>query len=371
MGGSVRDILLHLTPKDFDIATNAKPNEVKSIFKNCRLIGRRFRLAHVYFGREIVEVATFRSSHEEIETNTAGMVKSDNVYGNIIEDAWRRDITINALYYNIKDFSIVDLTGGIQDLHNKIIRIIGKPEARYTEDPVRMLRVIRIAAKLQFSIDPLTAAPIPRMAHLLQGVSHARLFDEMVKLFHTGAALNTFNLLREFGLFAQLCPQAEKAFKRSPEAIMFIQKACANTDTRIQEEKTVTPAFLFAVMLWQPYCDEVTRLSAEEEALLPAEIRALAASAVLEKQHIHTSIPKHFTTAIREIWQLQHRLMRKVDKRSLTALEHPRFRAAYDFLVIYASIHTAYSAQAQWWTTFQTANAITQSTMIRELNSRI
>lgn len=367
VGGSVRDILLHHAPKDFDIATDAKPNEVKSIFKNCRLIGRRFRLAHVHFGKEIVEVATFRSANEDTEMNKAGMIKSDNVYGNIIEDAWRRDITINALYYNIKDFSIVDLTGGMQDLRDHIIRIIGKPETRYTEDPVRMLRVIRIAAKLQFGIDPATAAPIPRMTHLLQGVSHARLFDEAVKLFHTGAALRTFNLLHEYGLFRELYPQTEKTFKQSPETIVFVQKACESTDSRILDGKTVTPAFLFAVMLWQPYLDEVSRLSAKDDSLSPAEIRALAASAVLERQHINTSIPKHFSSAIREIWQLQHRLMRRLDKRSLSILEHPRFRAAYDFLLIYAQIHTKYLTQAQWWTRFQAASPTTQNTMIEEL----
>ena len=233
-----------------------------------------------------------------------------------------------------------------------------------------MLRVVRIAAKLAFNIDPKTATPIPRMAHLLQGVSHARLFDEAVKLFHAGAALPTFNLLHSFGLFRQLFPQTEKTFKHMPETIVFIQRACANTDNRVQEGKTVTPAFLFAVMLWQPYCDEITRLSSEDDSLPQAEIRALAASAVLERQNINTSIPKHFTTAIREIWQLQHRLMRRLDKRSLSILDHPRFRAAYDFLVIYAEIKTEYRPQANWWTNFQTADEITKSTMIRELSNQ-
>ncbi len=368
VGGSVRDILLHLTPKDFDIATDAKPNDVKAIFKNCRLIGRRFRLAHVHFGREIVEVATFRSANEETKTNKAGMIKCDNVYGNIIEDAWRRDITINALYYNIKDFSIVDLTGGIKDLHDKIIRVIGKPDVRYTEDPVRMLRVVRLAAKLDFTIEATTAAPITSMAHLLQGISNARLFDEVVKLFHTGAALPTFNLLREFRLFGQLFPVTEKILKKSPQAITFIQKACLNTDARIKEGKTVTPAFLFAVMLWEPYRQEIEHLTKQDlEELTHSQIRSAAMANVLHLQNTSTSIPKAFTTAIREIWQLQHRLC-KLDKRSLSAFEHPRFRAAYDFLVLYADIHPEYKEQAQWWTKFQEVDAITQSTMIRELS---
>ena len=376
VGGGVRDILLGLTPKDFDIATDAKPNQIRSLFKNCRLIGRRFRLAHVFFGREIVEVATFRAGNEGDEnttkrrgsqdhhTNENGIVKRDNIFGTLEEDAWRRDITINALYYNIKDFSIIDLTGGLKDIESKTVRMIGEPQKRYTEDPVRMLRNIRLAAKLGFNIEEKTAAPINSMAPHLREISNARLFDEAVKLFHNGAADQSFLLLEQYQLLDELFPATKQAIKKYPETKRFILKACENTNERILDNKTVTPAFLFAVMLWQPLQHQTTYLI-ENEHLPPVEAKLNAASMVLNEQNKITAIPKRFTMAIREIWQLQPRLARDIDKRSLNAITHPRFRAAYDFLLLRAETNPALQKNAQWWTEYQAADAIQQAAMIR------
>lgn len=371
VGGGVRDILLSLKPKDFDIATNAKPNQIKNLFRNCRLIGRRFRLAHVFFGREIIEVATFRAADESDDnhiTSASGIVKRDNVFGTLEEDAWRRDITINALYYNIKDFSIIDLTGGLEDIRTKTIRMIGEPIKRYTEDPVRMLRVVRLAAKLGFNIEETTATPINSMAAHLREISNARLFDETVKLFHNGAAADSFLLLEKFGLLAELFPETNIAIQNYPETKSFILKACQNTDTRIHDDKTVTPAFLFAVMLWQPLLEKTTQLI-NQENLAPAQARFTAASQVLNTQNKITAIPKRFTMTIREIWQLQPRLSRAIDKRSLSLIEHPRFRAAYDFLVLRAEVDPQYQNNAKWWTDYQTADAIKQAAMIREITT--
>ena len=377
VGGGVRDTLLGLKPKDFDITTDAKPNQIRNLFKNCRLIGRRFRLAHVFFGREIIEVATFRAGNEgdakkatsknDHHTSASGVVKRDNVFGSLEEDAWRRDITINALYYNIKDFSLIDLTGGLDDIKSKTIRMIGEPKKRYTEDPVRMLRVVRLAAKLQFKIEEKTAAPIRTMATHLREISNARLFDEAVKLFHNGAANQSFLLLEQYQLLGELFPATHNIIQRNPEAKSFILKACTNTNSRIHSGKTVTPAFLFAVMLWHPFQKEITR-TIEHESLAPAQAKLAAASKILSEQNKMTAIPKRFTMAIREIWQLQPRLSRPIDKRSLRLIEHPRFRAAYDFLLLRAEIDPQYQHNAKWWTDYQAASAIQQATMIREVS---
>jgi poly(A) polymerase len=367
VGGGVRDLLLGIIPKDFDIATDAKPNQVKDLFRNCRLIGKRFRLAHVHFGREILEVATFRGSEgnkETQQTHASGMIKRDNAYGTFEEDVWRRDITINALYYNIKDFSIVDLVGGMQDIKDKIIRIMGKPEKRYTEDPVRMLRVVRLAAKLNFTIEEKTLAPLPKMAELLDQVSNARLFDECVKLFHAGAALRTINLLHEQSLLRPIFPQTVEAIANNEKAFLFIKAACKNTDDRIHAGKTVTPAFLFAVLLWHPLCDKMEQLIGE--GMPPAQARLLATSNVLSDQMQYTAVPKRFTMAIRDIWQLQHRLTHKIDKRTFSLPAHPRFRAAYDFLLLRAEIDAQYHEKSVWWTEFQAADPVAQTQMFAE-----
>lgn len=252
VGGCVRDLLFNHPPKDYDIATNARPEEIKKLFRNCRLIGKRFRLAHIVFGKEIIEVATFRAHHEKAEAEhharmNKGMIVRDNVFGNISDDAWRRDFTINALYYNIADFSVVDYVQGMQDIQSKTLRILGDPETRYQEDPVRLLRAVRIMGKLNLNISPETEEPIIRLSHLLQRVSSARLFQEILKFFSEGNLLTTFRLLEKYKLFAQLFPHTAEIIHHHADAKQLIEVALMNTDTRLREKKTVSPAFLFAV----------------------------------------------------------------------------------------------------------------------------
>lgn len=364
VGGGVRDLLLDLLPKDFDIVTDARPNQVKDLFTNCRLIGRRFRLAHVHFGREIIEVATFRGSDNDDGSQVlhdSGMIKHDNTYGTLEEDIWRRDITINALYYNIADFSIIDAVGGLNDIKHKIIRILGEPKLRYREDPVRMLRVVRLAAKLNFTIEPNSLAPIKKMANMLIDISHARLFEEVLKLFHTGAALKTFHLLYQQHLFQILFPQTTVQMEENPHVKALIEYACRNTDARVQQNKKITPAFLLAIFLWHAYKNKAQSLSHE---MPKSQANNIAASQVLAEQTKRTSIPKALAIAIREIWQLQFRLTQPVNQKTFELLGHPRFRAAYDFLLLRAEVNADYKERAQWWTTLQEADPVTQTQML-------
>ena len=249
VGGSVRDLLLGKKPKDFDVATNAKPEEVKRLFRNCRLIGRRFRLAHILYGRDVIEVATFRGPHEgkqshQADKNNEGRITRDNVFGSLEEDAIRRDFTVNALYYSIKDESIIDFTGGMNDLKHKVLRMIGDVETRYREDPVRMLRAVRFAAKLDFSIEKRAHAVIFEMANLLENIPLARLFDETIKLFQGGYGLKCFHLLREYQLFQLLLPLTENNINQSSA---MIEQALKNTDERVAIGKSVNPAFFLSV----------------------------------------------------------------------------------------------------------------------------
>lgn len=366
VGGGVRDLLLDLIPKDFDIVTNAHPEQVKRLFTNCRLIGRRFRLAHVHFGRDIIEVATFRGSdtdHHAHEKHDSGMIKRDNVYGTLEEDIWRRDITINALYYNIADFSIVDAVGGMQDIKNKCIRMIGDPSTRYTEDPVRILRVLRLAAKLDFSIEEKTLAPIKKMADSLKHISNARLFDEVYKLFHTGCALKTFDLLWQENIFQLLFPQTADIIEKNSAVKEFIQLACKNTDERVNQGKSITPAFLYAIFLWHSYKEKARLLSQE---MTKAQANAIAASEVIAQQTKITAIPKALIMTIRDIWQLQFRLTKPISEKTADILHHPKFRAAYDFLLLRSEIEPNYKERAQWWTEFQGLNPLERSDMISE-----
>ncbi len=366
VGGGVRDLLLNLRPKDFDIVTDARPEQVKQLFTNCRLIGRRFRLAHVHFGRDIIEVATFRGTDTDSDAHQlhdSGMIKRDNVYGTLEEDIWRRDITINALYYNIDGFSIVDAVNGLADIKDKIIRVIGDPETRYREDPVRMLRAIRLAAKLDFTIENKSVAPIKKMAKLLNNISNARLFDEVYKLFHTGAALKTFHLLLQQHLFQILFPQTSAAMKKNEKIHALIELACRNTDARIQAEKKVTPAFLYAVLLWHVYKNRAHELSNE---MPQAQANSIAVSQVLGEQAKMTAIPKILSMTIRDIWHLQYRLTRPVNQKTFEILQHPKFRAAYDFLLLRAEVEPEYQEKAQWWTRLQEADPVTQTQMLTE-----
>ena len=397
VGGAIRDLLLGIMPKDFDVVTNARPEEVKKVFKaRCRLIGRRFRLAHVRFGRDVIEVATFRGQAETVvqkkesfkfgfgrrgkhrslegrEVDEHGRLIRDNVYGTIDEDVWRRDFTINALYYNIHNFSVVDYVGGVADIQKRQIRLIGDPEQRYREDPVRMIRAVRFAAKLGFEIETATQAPIQKLGHLLQEVSHARLFEEVLKLFHSGVALKVYQQLQAQGLFQYLFPltatliAAEKAGAASNEVTeKIVLEALKSTDRRIQEGKSVNPAFLFTAMLYQPML--IRQALLQEEGLAPQEAFYAAAHEILDKQNFATAIPKRFQSQIKEIWSLQHRLQHRRGERAHRLREHPRFRAAYDFLGIrVAAGDETVSELFDWWTHYQTLEPLEQVAFANEV----
>ena len=270
VGGGVRDLLLGHRPKDFDVATDARPEEVRALFSNSRLIGRRFRLAHVRFGREIIEVATFRGSGEGDDDENhviheSGRILSDNAWGSIEEDALRRDFTINALYYNIADYSILDFAGGVEDVKQRSLRMLGDPEQRYREDPVRMLRAARLAAKLDLTIHADTAAPIPMLAGLLDDVPPARLFDEFLKLFQTGHALASYQRLRDLGLFEHMFPSTAGQLDADPAFVELIERALQSTDKRVAEDRPITPMFLFGVFLWRTVQARQSELVADGE----------------------------------------------------------------------------------------------------------
>jgi poly(A) polymerase len=362
VGGGVRDLLLGREPKDFDIATDATPEDVRRLFRNCRLIGRRFRLAHVMFGREIIEVATFRALQANKEGKDArhiddeGRIVRDNVYGNIEEDAIRRDFTVNALYYNIADFSIIDYAGGVQDINAGLLRLLGDPVTRYREDPVRMLRAVRFATKLGFRIEKDSEEPIKQLAPLLGDIPPARLFDEMLKLFMGGYALANFEMLRHYELFGRLFPFTEQALTHEEQhfPLTLICRGMENTDARITQGKPVTPAFLFALFLWQPVRERAVKLEAEGQH--QAEALQHAGSQIIAEQAGIMALPKRFSLPMREIWMLQLRLERAGGRRSLRVLGHPRFRAAYDFLLLRGEAGEVSVELGEWWTDFQEKN---------------
>lgn len=357
VGGSVRDLLLGREPKDFDVATDAHPDQIRELFRNSRLIGRRFRLAHVRYGKEIIEVSTFRAAHLDADDaageSLEGRIIRDNVYGSIEDDVWRRDLSVNALFYNIKDFTVLDYVGGMQDIVAGRIRMVGDPLQRYIEDPVRMLRAVRFATKLGFRIDPETERPIQQYAHLLEEIPAARLFEECLKLFLGGYALQTFEQLRHYGLFAQLFPQTEASLATEeggfPHTLLI--HALDNTDKRLADDQPVTPGFILAALLWEPMQelarDYVAKGQTEHDAL------ALAADVVVSRQIATTAMPRRFTQFARDVWQLQPRLTRRAGKRSHRLLSHPKFRAAYDFLLLRAQAGEDVQELADWWTDFQ------------------
>src|SRR5450631_4214163 len=390
VGGAVRDLLLGIRPKDFDVATNALPEEVRRLFRNCRLIGRRFRLAHVHFGQEIIEVATFRAAaspeREDDEDadaeldveeasaesdsdaaapaavpddpahrafDTTGRILRDNIYGTIEEDVWRRDFAANGLYYNIEDFSIWDFVGGAADIHARRLKLIGDPETRYREDPVRMLRAVRFAAKLDFSIEAATEAPIRRLAYLLDGVPPARLFDECLKLFLTGFGTKAYGLLKQYGLFEHLFPLSAAAFALPPYAYAqeMLERGLINTDERIAADKAVTPTFLFAVLLWGAVLRELNERQAGPAPDLAQLMQAC--DTVLKAQQSRVAIPRRFAVPMREVLMLQPRFNRRSSVKSLSLLQHPRFRAAFDFLLLRAQVGVADPELAKWWTDIQ------------------
>jgi poly(A) polymerase len=368
VGGGVRDLLLGREPKDFDVATDAEPEEVRGVFRNCRLIGRRFRLAHVHFGPEIIEVATFRGLNPDVAEADRrienGLIVRDNAYGTIEEDALRRDFTVNALYYDIGDFSVVDYTNGLEDLRAGRLRLIGDdPERRYREDPVRMLRAIRFACKLGFAIDAACERPLWELGHLLRDIAAARLFDELLKLFQAGFGLDAFEKMRHYGLFGQLFPDTEACLAREEHdfPITFVSRGLANTDARVQQDLPVTPAFLFAVLLWEPVRRRYEELL--DRGREPLDAMTLAGSEVAARQQSRVAIPKRFSLPMRELWEMQPRLEQRQGTRPHRLIGHPRFRAAYDFLVLRAAAGEADPELADWWTKFQECNAQERSRM--------
>ncbi len=375
VGGSIRDLLLGLKPKDFDVATNARPNEIKPLFRRSRIIGRRFQIVHVQLGREIIEVTTFRSNETKgtdkkggsrRQQANSGVLTRDNVFGSISDDASRRDLTINALYYNPSDNSIHDFAGGLDDIDQRIIRIMGDPATRFREDPVRLLRVARFAAKLGFNIDPITEKPMRKLASNLQHVSPPRLFDESLKLFMSGQGLATFWLLYEYGLFDYIAPQVSSMMKeRNNLTGKLIEQAFTNTDLRIRNNKRVTPAFIYAALLWP----SVQQLAASyrERGNSPAYALSKAAGEVIAKQIPITAIPKRFTIPMREIWDLQILLPRRGGHRAKRLADHPRFRAAYDFVLLREQAGEELSGLGDWWTAYQNADEEKQQQMARAL----
>lgn len=372
VGGGVRDLLLGGHPKDFDVATDAKPEEVRKLFRGARIIGRRFQIVHVRMGREIIEVTTFRGHHEDEAhakaKNDDGMLLRDNVYGTVETDAARRDFTVNALYYTTRDFSVHDYCNGLEDIKNRTLRMIGDPTTRYKEDPVRMLRAVRFAAKLGFGIEPGTAKPIRELGGLLNNVSDARLFEEVLKLFLNGSATATFNLLREYDLLKQLFPGADAALKAGDDlGAALIELTMVNTDKRIRAEKTVTPAFIYAALLWPALQAEQKRLAAE---LPPTSAYMQACQNVVSQQLTRTSVPKRFLIPMREIWDLQGRLPSRQGLRALRLLDHPRFRAAYDFLLMREDAGENLNGLGQWWTSFQSADDDAREQMVKDLGKQ-
>jgi len=385
VGGGVRDLLLEKNPKDFDVATDATPEEVRDLFRNARIIGRRFKIVHIRFGREIIEVTTFRAPHsasKQVDKTATrkqiqgldsahtsdGMILRDNVYGAIDEDAMRRDFTVNALYYTIDGFRVIDFCNGSEDLNAKQIRMIGDPVERYKEDPVRMLRAIRFSAKLNFEIEPSTAAPIPELAELLESISPARLFDETIKLLTCGNSEDAFTLARTTGLGAFLFTPTFDALDVCAEHhAHLVTLALRNTDERLSVGKSVTPAFLFAALLWP-----VLQLRMQQEnANGPGShltYHQIANDVILEQLDF-TAIPKRFSIGSKEIWDLQQRLQRRSKRAVLSVYNHPKFRAAYDFLLLREDAGEDLGGIGKWWTEFQNSDRNQQDELLAALSN--
>jgi len=414
VGGCVRDLTLGFEPKDFDVATNALPEQVRRLFRNCRLIGRRFRLAHIFFGREIIEVATFRASgapppgedvvldegaddlsgDEEVSdeavrgalavedsrdlhdfdeslervVDESGRILRDNIYGTIDDDVWRRDFTCNALYYNIADFSVWDYANGFEDVKAKRLRLIGDPETRYREDPVRMLRAARFEAKLDFSIEPTTAEPILRLRELLAGVPPARLFDETLKLFLTGHGAASYRVLLGRGLLDILLPNVATFARRHPGTApqrMLVQ-GLINTDERVRAGRPVTPSFLFALLMYGPIGLEIEKRPRSEWHEISTILEAV--DSVVREIYGRVAIHRRFIFGVRDMFALQPRLEVPRGRRALRTLEHPRFRAAFDLLQLRAQFDMADRALVEWWSRMQAANPQQRVTMSEALS---
>lgn len=365
VGGAVRDLMLGVKPKDFDVATDATPEEVSHLFRRARIIGRRFRLVHVMFGNDTIEVSTFRSNQPaDAETDVHGRVLRDNVFGSMEDDATRRDFTVNALYYDPATQTVIDYHHGTEDIRSKTMRIIGDPQRRFTEDPVRMLRAVRLAGKLGFEIDPATRAPIVELAPLMQNVPAARLFDEMLKLLLSGHALTCLKRLRAEGLHHGLLPLLDVVFEQ-PLGERFVTLALSSTDERIRAGKPTSPSFLFACLLWHEVLKAWEEKKARGEYPIPALSEAM--DSVLEAQTDSLAIQRRLVADMREIWGLQPRLERRSGRSPYRLLEHLRFRAGYDFLLLRCEAGECDASLGDWWTRFIEADAANREALQNEL----
>ena len=367
VGGAVRDLLLGIAPKDFDVATDARPEQIKPLFRRALVIGRRFRLVHVMMGPETIEVSTFRGADPQAAENAEhsrdehGRVLRDNVFGSQKDDARRRDFTVNALYYDAASEEIVDFHGGLRDLKKRVLRVIGDPAVRYREDPVRMLRAVRLSAKLGLTIDPATRAPIAEMGVLMERVPPARLFDEMLKLLLSGHASACLRQLREVGLHKGLLPLLDVILEQ-PLGERFVTLALAQTDERVQSDRPVSPAFLFAALLWHEVLAASKARQARGERPVPALEHAM--DEVLDVQCEKLAITRKLTATMREVWSMQPRFESRSGQRAYRLLEAPRFRMAYDFLALRAASGEVPAELEAWWRAFQTADADTRKAML-------
>ncbi len=367
VGGGVRDLLLGIKPKDFDVATDATPDQVRALFRRSRIIGRRFQIVHVLFGREQIEVATFRAIQEVAETDEYGRVLRDNVWGSQAEDAARRDFTINALYYDPVADLLFDYHNGVRDLKAHTLRMIGDPVARFREDPVRMLRVARFVAKLGFTIEPATQRPIAELAPLVGNVPNARLFDEMLKLLTSGHAMACLRVLRREGLHRGLLPMLDVILEQ-PDGESFVSIALAHTDERIRESRTISPGFLLATLLWQPVATRWQAAVARGEHAIPALGDAI--DAVLAEQGEQLAITRRLVGDMREIWMMQPRFERRSGRSPWGVVEHMRFRAGYDFLLLRCESGEAPEELGRWWTDFQGGDNVQREELIAAAENR-
>ena len=375
VGGCVRDMLLGLEPKDFDVATNASPEQVRQAFRNGRIIGRRFKIVHVRFGREVIEVTTYRGApaktHQDEHTHRIGeegRLLADNIYGTLGEDAMRRDLSVNAMYYDPATDEVLDYHDGLADIKQGLLRVIGDPVERYREDPVRMLRVIRFASKLGFEIEPSAAVMIDQHASLLNNVPAARLFDEVLKLFHSGSAITTFEKLRQHGLFEYLFPATDHILEKEEAGYprTFLPLALKNTDKRIQQGKPVIPAFLYAVLLWEPL--RQYKEAAMGQGLNEYDSIQQAADQAIVEEISTVAIPRRFTAQMREIWVMQYFFDQRRSRQVYRLLESRKFRAGYDFLLLRASVGQASQDAAEWWTRIQEVDEGERQKMLMSLS---
>ncbi len=365
VGGAVRDLLFGIKPKDFDVVTNATPDQIHHLFRRSRMIGRRFKLVHVIYGREVIEVSTYRSQRKEIPQPDGSMIRDDNHYGTIEEDAMRRDFTINAMFYSPTNNKLVDFHEGLEDLKHGIIRMIGDPEKRYQEDPIRILRAFRVCAKLNMTLHNPSRSPIKKIIPLLHDIPHSRLFDEVIKFFLTGHALNSYKVMQDESIYSQFF--LSPTFK-SEEINLFISNGLKNTDLRINQDKSCNPSFLFSFLLWH----QVHLLWDQYKVELKHSIAGLnqAIDEVIEKQIKLFPIHKRFTITMKEIWRLQPRFENQSPKKIYRLLLHPRFRAAYDFMLLRCQSNQLDQSIGIWWTSFIDAGHHEKSLMVKQLTRK-